>query len=198
MNDLKYIDLKNFLHEKQKYVIDISDELGIDVKAVRHNKFTNSCFEKADLLDWPANRIVKSVFLNNENYMYGFIFPELGKDHISPQHINYKNISKVLEISKGEAKRLSNSHCPEGMEFGTCSPFVFNNSFDEGSNERILSKLFFHEIPDLEKEIVDISIGGIGEEAHKTSVHLPYESIYDILSYQFADKISKVVLFEKV
>jgi len=192
---LKYISLEKVLHEKQKYVADISEKLGIDVLAVKHDVFTDTCFEKAGLLNWDAEKIVKSIFLSDASDMYGFIFPELGT-FISPQHVSSKNISKVLGISNRQAKKFSNSHCPAGMEWGTCSPFVFDDNFYNPNDGIILDKLFFHEVPDLDNEIVDISIGGTGEKAHKVSVHLPYGAIYDILNYKFGNRIiQKINLF---
>lgn len=55
-----------------------------------------------------------------------------------------------------------------------------------------IAALFIYDFPTLDKAIVDISLGGQGELAHKVSLHLPYVGIYDILKSQFGAKIQKV------
>ncbi|MEJ2267769.1 MAG: hypothetical protein P8X70_01695, partial [Nanoarchaeota archaeon] len=69
-----------------------------------------------------------------------------------------------------------------------CDPFISTP----------LEKIFIHNIPRLDREIVDISIGGEDDEAHKISLHLPYEGIYKILNYKFGDKIQKVDFFNNI
>ena len=67
---LKYISLEKVLHEKQKYVADISEKLGIDVLAVKHDVFTDTCFEKADILGWNPENVVKAVFFHDNPELY--------------------------------------------------------------------------------------------------------------------------------
>ncbi|MFH1787481.1 MAG: hypothetical protein ABH811_01690 [archaeon] len=191
---LNYIPLESALCEGQDYVVGISNKLGLEVKAVKHEKFTNTCFEKAELLNWPAERVVKAVYLSNCDSMYGFVFPELGNGF--PRYINSKDISRVLEINGKQAKKYRNSNCPESMEMGTCTPFVTENSFC--NSNKLLRKIFFHDFSKIDNELVDISIGGYGEKAHKISLHLNYGIIYEILNYKFGERINKVDLFNKV
>ena len=193
---LKYVNLESVLCNGKEYVAKLSKELGLDVFAVKHNIATDTCFEKAELLNWSAKRIVKAIYLSNRDHIYGFVFPELGiKDYV--QKIKTKDISRVLGISGKKAKKYSNSYCPESMEKGTCTPFVTSTNFN-CSQEKPLRKIFIHDIPSLNKEFVDISIGGYGEEAHKISLHLSYGSIYEILNYKFEGRIEKVDLFNKI
>ena len=48
--------------------------------------------------------------------------------------------------------------------------------------------------PKIDKQLVDISIGGKGEYAHRISVHIPYEGIYKILHNIVGDKVQKAKL----
>ncbi len=180
------INLRDILQAGQIYVAELSEELGLDVKVVKHEFATDTCFEKADLLGWESNRVVKAVFFHREDISYGFIFPELGtKD--SSKYINKKEVfPNLIGCSRKEAKNFKNSYCPSGMEKGTCTPFVLEDSFEKG-----LERLFIYDIPQLDDQLVDISMGGYGEEAHKTSLHLPYKGIYKILNSKFGDKINK-------
>lgn len=183
---MKYIPLEDVLGEEQRYVADAVRALEVQIKAVRHDKATDTCFEKAAILGWPARRIVKAVFLHDEDKMYGFVFPELGTD--KPVYLSSKEVlPRILDITRSQAKSYRNGICPSGMEFGTCTPFVPERELE--TPDARLKQIFIHHLPSLEAELVDISIGGFGPEAHKTSVHLPYGAIHDILRYRFREKI---------
>ncbi|MBD3164774.1 hypothetical protein GF323_06250 [Candidatus Woesearchaeota archaeon] len=190
---MKEIELKTVLSQGQEYVADATVALGVEVIAVEHDKATNTCHEKAAILGWDAEQVVKAVFFYRGEEMYGFVFPELGSKD-KPLYLPAKEIiPRVLGISKNQAKKFNNSYCPEGMEYGTCTPFVLQQSFS--AEERRLIRMLVHDRTSLDNKIVDISIGGAGDTAHRTSVHLPYRGIYDILHHTFGDKIRKVELF---
>ncbi|MBS3076934.1 hypothetical protein J4233_01545 [Candidatus Pacearchaeota archaeon] len=179
---LDYVPLEQALHGNQMYVVEAAGVLGIDVRAVRHDVATDTCFEKAELLGWLPTRVVKAVFFHRGGEMHGFVFPELGV--WKPTYLDTRVVlPTLLGVSRSRAKDYRNHICPEGMEFGTCTPFVFEDSFAELGGR--LSGVFIHEIPGLDAETVDISIGGFGDVAHRTSVHLPYSGIHKILEYKF-------------
>lgn len=192
---MKYVTLEQALQPGQSYVAEAASDLGLELKAAQHEVATDTCFEKAELLGWEdAARVVKAVFFYKGEDLYGFIFPELGTEE-DPRYIERKEtLPKVLGVSRKQAKSFHNSYCPDGMEYGTCTPFVLEDSFEHDKDKKI-KRLFVHDIPSLDSEVVDISIGGEGEEAHKTSLHLQYGSIYDILKHQFGEKVEKVNLF---
>lgn len=192
---MECIDLGKVLQEEQKYVAESAAALGIDVKAVQHDIATDTCREKAELLGWDdVSRVVKAVFFYRGSDIYGFVFPEFGEAD-SPLYLDRKKaLPKILGLSKAQAKRFHNSYCPVGMEYGTCTPFALEGSF-EGSYEKLLKEMFIHDVPELDDQVVDISIGGKGEEAHKVSLHLPYRGIHDILTCKFGDRIRKADLF---
>ena len=58
---LDYVPLEQALHGNQMYVVEAAGVLGIDVRAVRHDVATDTCFEKAELLGWLPTRVVKAV-----------------------------------------------------------------------------------------------------------------------------------------
>jgi len=179
------INLRDVLNEGQFYVAELSRKFGIDIKAVKHNLATDTCFEKAGILGWPAERIVKAIFFNKGESIYGFVFPELG-ERDSPQYIEKEVLAKTLSITSTQAKKFRNSYCPEGMEYGTCTPFVLEELFVNN-----LRDIHICNVPHLENSLVDISIGGFGEEAHRTSLHLNYKDIYSILYNKFGNRINK-------
>jgi len=192
---MEYINLESALQEGQRYVAQAASELRIDVKALRHDVATDTCHEKAELLGWDdVERVVKAVFFYKGKDLYGFIFPELGSEE-DPRHIDKKEtLPKILGVSRKQAKSFHNAYCPEGMEYGTCTPFVLEGSFDDDKDKQ-LRKIFIHDYKRIDEETVDISIGGKGEDAHKTSLHLTYSGIYNILRHKFGDRIEKANLF---
>ena len=190
------INLRDILDESQFYVAELSEKLGINVRAVEHEIATDTCFEKARLLNWNPERIVKSIFLYKEAKFYAFVIPEL---NLTFDNNLIKRIFSQDKKIRKQMMNLKNSICPMGMEKGTCTPFVPDYYFEEGDYYTgFLEKIFFYDFPKLGKEIVDISIGGEGERYHKVSLHLNYEDIYNILKFKFGDKIEKFDLVDNI
>ncbi|MDP3640238.1 MAG: hypothetical protein Q8R53_03485 [Nanoarchaeota archaeon] len=106
--------------------------------------------------------------------------------------------NSVIEvIPEGyEAVYDKNECIPSGMESGTCTPFVsfaemYSNPLERGKiNDRYggIQAVFIHDMPSLDDLLVDISVGGKEEDAHKTSLHLPYKAIYEILAAEYGEK----------
>lgn len=149
-------------------------------------KERNYVVEEAEILGWHSSRIIKIVFFTYQSKVYGFVFPELGKK------LEQKDIARALEISASQAKKqVRNHYIPSGMEQGTCTPFITEQNIAQG-----LERIFIHEMPELDQETVDISIGGTGEEAHKKSLQLQYKAIHEILKAKYgAERIIKTDLF---
>ena len=177
------------LHEEQNYVFEIADELGIEPKILHHQGSTISCAEKLDLLkedtnfaDWTLDRIVKALYFSRDGHPFiGVITPEFGRN------IESKEIfSEVLGMSRGKSERywINPEKTPEGMTWGTCTPFPLVSSV-----KREISDIIIIDHPPINDKLVDISIGGTEKEMFETSMHLPYRTIYDILTRQFGDMI---------
>lgn len=184
------MNLGDILQTEQKYVLDYVERTGAKIKVVKHPRATTTCFEKADLLGWKPERVVKAIFLNVNGKGYGFVCPELGTEE---SHLRFdKNlVGKILRLSNKQMKFSSNSCFPTGMEKGTCTPFVLTDSFENYGFGKEVEKIFVYDSDKFNKSLVDISIGGYGEEAHKTSLHLYGKDIYGCLDYEFNGKIEK-------
>ena len=177
------------LHPEQDYVLGIARELGYQPRLIHHKRPTVSCAEKLDLLkenpdfsDWTLDRIVKALYFSkNGSPFVGLITPEF-KRNVEPKDI----FPQHLAISRGKAGRYRIEHdrVPAGMSWGTCTPFPLASSF--GTE---ISDLIFLEYPPIKRKLVDISVGGIDKKDFLTSMHLPYEAIYDILKKQFGERV---------
>ena len=166
------------LMKEQKYAIDLADKLGVPYSLKIHEVPTQTCKDKAELLNWPLERMVKTIYFKNKEHVVGVVTPEYGTQ------INVKDIfPQIFEgVSKKKAKGYTTSYLPKGMTYGTCTPFFCE---DEDNIDAILVK----HSPALDKELVDISIGGTKTEDMKKSMHIEYSGIYKILKEKFGDKV---------
>lgn len=88
---------------------------------------------------------------------------------------------------------------PDSMEYGTCTPFISKPEMDR-LNDLLpvpVKGIFIYDDFRLDDLVVDISLGGKGEESHKVSMHLPYHGIYDILRAEFGDRVHKLRMWDK-
>ena len=177
------------LHPEQGYVFEIARELGVTLKILQHAKPTASCQEKLNLLqensdfkDWTLNMIVKALYFHrNGGPLIGIITPELNRNP-NPREI----FPKLLGISKSKAEKYwaKPDRVPKGMMIGTCSPFPLASSM--GSE---ISDLIVTSPQSIDDKLVDISVGGLDEISFRTSMHLPYGAIYQILKRQFGERV---------
>jgi prolyl-tRNA editing enzyme YbaK/EbsC (Cys-tRNA(Pro) deacylase) len=170
------------LHAEQQYITDLAQKLGIETKLVEHDKHTETCYEKAELLGWDPARVIKAVYFHKDDHVVGIITPELG------EKIPVRDVLPAVlpEISRKKAKSYSNHYAPEGMAFGTCTPFPQESIMSQG-----IDHLIIYDHPSIDDQLVDVSIGGREEPHFRTSMHLPYSGIYAILAEQFPGHVSR-------
>ncbi|MBS3113333.1 hypothetical protein J4418_04595 [Candidatus Woesearchaeota archaeon] len=202
------------IQAERRYILDVANTLNIPLRILQHPYATKTCQEKYWLLlkthpenSWTPKQMVKSVFADISWELYLFVFPEILEPNkkfkmgnqktkqLTQESINYLfdrfkiPIRYSLEMSNG-------SVCiPNQMEYGTCTPFLSRSEMDpcREINEIYLGikDIFIHEDQSLDDELVDVSIGGKGNEAQKLSVQLPYAGIYKILEMQYPGKVYK-------
>jgi hypothetical protein len=171
------------LHQEQVYVTDIARAKGIPLSVERHAYATSTCKEKAELLGWAQERVVKALYFRYGDHIVSIVVPDGGP--IRPKDI----LPEVLGVSRRVAKRYCLADpLPSGMERGTCTPFVYVSSI--GSE---VSNIIIADVPGLEQTLVDVSLGGTGEQAHLHSLHLPYGGISTILEEQFPNRVQRYV-----
>jgi len=179
------------LQTEQKYVAELAQQLGYNIKLIYHQQSTDSCKEKLFLLEqrfpeesWSIDRVIKTIFADVDDELVGFVLPETG------QKVTEELVKTAYQQAGIEGDyfkpSVSQWYIPPGMEPGTCTPFVPEDSM------KFVDRIFIQEEPGLDSLDVDISVGGTGEEAHQVSLHLPYGAIYDILKNKFDDKIHKM------
>ncbi|NQV90884.1 hypothetical protein HQ489_00245 [Candidatus Woesearchaeota archaeon] len=172
---------------EQQYVMDHAKLLGLEPKLIYHSKSTSTCQEKLDLLqethpgDWTLNQMVKALYFRGHGELWGIITPEEGR--IPTEDI----FAEILGIKHKKAKGYrpcAAERLPLHMEPGTCTPFPLASSMGyEITGLIVLNK------PELQGRLVDISVGGIHEKSHRTSMHLPYDAIHSILKAEFDDYV---------
>src|ERR1044071_3798942 len=115
------------LHREQSYVTEIAVQLGIGFHLKYHAIATNTCFEKAALLEsWPVDRVIKAVYFRAGHHVVGVITPEFGH-HVSARIPVKELFPSALGMSRKQASYYScNGYVPTGMCYGTCTPFPFS------------------------------------------------------------------------
>ena len=182
------------LHPEQQYVFEIAKGLGIVPRILNHTRPTVSCAEKLELLkeespaeyyDWTLDRIVKTLYLgengSGNGKLIGIITPEIGK---IKQH---EILSSILGISKTQARNylVSTNRVPRGMSFGTCTPFPLESNI--ATERGKIAGFLIVDYKPIWNEDVNISIGGPEKTGLRTSMHLPYWVIPEILKRQFGE-----------
>jgi prolyl-tRNA editing enzyme YbaK/EbsC (Cys-tRNA(Pro) deacylase) len=170
------------LHEEQRYIDELSRKLGFSYCLREHESATSTCHEKASLLGWPVDRVVKALYLHTGDFndgLVGIITPETGK-------IDMKDIlMKGLGFSLEQAKRFGvNGYTPSGMSKGTCTPFP-----KESVMSQEISHLIIVRHAPIEHELVDISMGDEFPAPHKVSMHISYNAIRSILEARFPGQV---------
>ncbi len=223
------------------YVKEIAQESEIELEITTHKRATSTCHEKADLLGWAYERVIKALYGIVWDDPVIFVLPETRSREGKGKIIDYRTVKHLfseadLEVptletidysdwlsQKGfvdkhytrraftkfqqERKKTwkkeiqdrlhpSFKHSygtgdlfPKGMEFGTATPFLEEIKHSDLYGE--VKAIFVHEQPSLDEQIVDVSIGGKGDIAHRTSLQLPYGAIYTILKQKFPDVVHK-------
>ena len=162
----------------------VSKEL--DFRVVTHPFESNTCFEKAELLNYcdPLN-VIKTLYFeySSDNSLYAVVIPETGC------FINRSSLKELLNLpGNGFLKKADT--LPRNMSFGTCSPFITAN--DLKINGGTVAKIIFDsetlEIKKHEKNLDDFSFG----TNHKMSLQMNYYHCYRMLKTLYPDAVNKV------
>lgn len=127
--------------------------------------------EKPELLGWDYSRIIKTVFFQGEEGLYGFVLPQNKK-------VDRKDIAETLGISKKKAARVKMSDVlPHKQVPGSCGPFICEKDLDLVEKIVFSSECFDREI--------DFSYPGRAD----LSLHMKYEDAISILRERYPEKI---------
>jgi hypothetical protein len=194
MQTIPYQQRQEFeLMPGQSYVTEGAIELGIRPRLLLHSQDSRTCTEKVELLrerfpgqGWHIGKTIKTLFGTVDDDIVGFVMPETGLK--LSQDLVERIYRKMGLPSEEYYLSTSSMWIPEGMEYGTCTPFVTEDAM------KLVNYILIHDVPFLTDKIVDISIGGkkeLDSDAHKKSMIIPYGAIFDILKAKFDGKIHK-------
>lgn len=172
-----------------KYDIDYISEYFIskdhNFRIVSHPYETDTCFEKAELLNsWNPLNVIKALYFEYsvDHSLYAVVVPETGC------FINKKRLKEELKLpGNGFLKKARN--LPKHMTYGTCSPFISRNNTAE--NEIEIKKIIFDsetlKAKKDEKSLDDFSFG----IDHRFSIQMNYYNCYNMLKKLFPSIITK-------
>ncbi len=171
------------LHHEQSYITEIAREKGIGFKLLQHQRETITCSEKAELLGWDVGRVIKALYFEDKGgHTIGIIVPENG------QRINTTNLlSSIqgLDLTRAESSRYKLARVmPYGMVLGTGTPFPYESAVEQGG----INELVVLSRPELDEQLVDISIGGTDK---RVSMHIQHSGIFELLKEKFGDMVHK-------
>jgi hypothetical protein len=182
------------LHAEQSYVFETASKLGLDARLVGHDIETKTCTEKAQILNWDVDRVVKALYFTLEHrtddrsYLIGVVTPEVHR-RVDPLALA-SYLFNPMPTSDG--LQYHGKIIPKGMSNGTCTPFPRKSLMGKSQAKTSIDKLLIFDMPYLNNQLVDISVGGGTPQARKTSMHLQYGAIYDILNSQFPGFVERV------
>ncbi|MBI2572867.1 hypothetical protein HYV86_03335 [Candidatus Woesearchaeota archaeon] len=161
------------LHPEQEYVYRHAADLGIQPRFYIHETATEG---KTKVRTLPEGiTVVCAYYFGLEGRFIGVVTA------CEPRRLSQRDLfSQVLGISRAQGKRYDlRAGTPKGMDRETCTPWMYHSSA-----EHEIQALIIDEGLDALAS-VDISIGGSGEEAQRTSMHLRGEGVYTILQREF-------------
>jgi hypothetical protein len=153
-----------------------------------HSAATNTCIEKIEQLNketalkWELRQAIKAPYFQEgdkkrvkeqQDWLYCAVFPEIGKDLD-------KRATTGLHLMKAREPLPT-------MEHGTCTPFI--SVYDVSRCAGRVQRLYVHYDPRLDHQLVDVSVGGKGEAAHRISIWLPYRAMRKLLEWNLGDVV---------
>jgi prolyl-tRNA editing enzyme YbaK/EbsC (Cys-tRNA(Pro) deacylase) len=145
----------------------------IDKKTLFYWKTTTLGSEKATILGWHEDRIIKTVYFQRDDKLYGVILP-------MPYRVKQKGLSDILEISKREAASLKLATTyPRMQQPHSMTPFICDE--DVG----LVEKVIFLGIQFT--DYVDFSYPGRMD----ISIHMDYDDAISMLMNRYPKIIIK-------
>ncbi len=167
-----------------EYIADHFEKSHGECSIVTHPKKTNTCYEKAELLgEWSPLNVIKALYFEcpDTGALYAIVTPETGCFIDRSQIISALRLPQETHLKKA-------STLPNGMSFGTCSPFILDSdaSINGGRIQKILFDRETLVLKRHERTLDDFSYG----TDHRFSIQMNYYDCYDMLKRKFMDLIS--------
>ncbi len=163
------------LHPEQGYVQQYLQGLGITPTFWTYQKEKTGT-EKAQVLGDRAT-IVCIFYFGREGEYYG-----IASASKAQQLSQRKVLKEVLGIPTSQGRRYDlNSGYPAWMEAHTTTPWLLESS----AGKEVKAIILDESIDAI--AAADISVGGFGDLAQRTSMHLPGWSIYEVLIRKFGE-----------
>lgn len=168
----------------------IPDEVLCNTKIVTHPQITRSASEKAELLGWPNERVIKALYYQNTqtNVIYAFVVPNRG-------YLDFSTLSRE-QLGFNPKKRLRvlpESSLPAGMRDGTCSPFMLTT--DVGATILVFDSGFVAETMKTPRILHDFALPlGASVSDMQLSLQMNYACVYEMLAERFPSHVMSMVM----
>lgn len=175
------------------YILDYAVKNKIHFHIVTHSTPTKTCKEKALITGLPLERVIKGFYLQDKKTQNIYALAIPGEFNYSISHL-----AKFLETDiKDAERRIGKSDIlPVGIKYGTCHPFVNDDSFKEMPLKNILFDVNFAKKRLIEGGIDDFSFTthpSNGLDNERTSIQINYNDAKDILKNKFGEDIVREI-----
>ncbi len=157
------------------YIVPFCSSSKVPLRVVTHPFDSNTCFEKAELLDaWDPLHVIKALYFeySGDGSIYVAVIPETGC------FIDRGRLKELLIIG-GNGHLKKSDVLPKYMTFGTCSPFI--GPWDLRMNGGRIEKMVF----DAEALVFKKNENGLDDFSfgvdHRVSLQMNYWSCFQML-----------------
>ncbi|MBV7326673.1 hypothetical protein KFU94_00140 [Chloroflexi bacterium TSY] len=154
------------------------------VRIVSFPKATNTCYEKAEVLqDWDPLNVIKAFYLesSDDGSLYAIIVSETGC------FLDRDFVRQQLNLP-GDVRLVRATQLPAQMSFGSCSPFIRQEDLVENGG-KVRSIVFDKETLVLKRHENSLDDFSFGLE-HRLSIQMNYYHCYKMLQHFFANVVT--------
>jgi hypothetical protein len=169
------------------YIVAYLTRHRLEWRVVTHPRQTDTCFEKAALLDWNPLNVIKALYFEDarDGALYAVVVPETGC------FVDRDHLATIFGID--DAARLRKTMTfPRFMERGTCSPFIVEDD-RIGRGGRVKKIVFDGETLAHKRHDAALDDFSFGLD-HRMSIQLNYFHCYQLLLERYGDLIDEADL----
>ncbi len=165
------------------YITDYSLAHKNPLRILSYPQATNTCYEKADILQgWNPLNVIKAFYLESsqDGSLYAVIVPETGC------FLDREVVKRQLNLDEN-THLMRATHLPAQMSFGSCSPFITQDDLFRNGG-KIKNIIFDRETLVLKRHENAMDDFSFGLE-HRLSIQLNYYHCYKMLRHYFSDVV---------
>ncbi|MEK6907289.1 MAG: hypothetical protein AABW45_02065 [Nanoarchaeota archaeon] len=183
-----------------EFILYNARNFGLHFHIVTHTKKTSTCQEKADLINFPLERVIKGLIFEDDLEGNAYVIAVPGTKHKEDIRLKLADILGIdrNEVAKNRIKLARKEILPMGIEYGTVHPILNLESFGDnnGGVKYILFDKKFKDNRRKERGLDDFSLtlpNYFPFSNHLVSMQANYADLFMILHTQYGSERVKAV-----